>query len=219
MQRDIKPFFTDNCSIRDKKPLKEIETLIEHLSPDSHILETNIRDSLSYSADKQKNCFLLHSGNVMLHRKIDGMVLNSESAPYVFGISTQYTDPDYLFIRIHEHSQVSSLPVELANQIVSANNLWRSLAQLLIYTATRVYDHCAKISALSSYEIICYQLYELMYEPEEVRNNITVVSYVMNRTFLSRSTIMKILAQLKTGGYIAMEKGILKTINRIPSRY
>jgi len=30
---------------------------------------------------------------------------------------------------------------------------------------------------------------------------------------------MKILAQLKTGGYIAMEKGILKTINRIPSRY
>jgi len=58
-----------------------------------------------------------------------------------------------------------------------------------------------------------------MYETEEVRNNITVVSYVMNRTFLSRSTIMKILAQLKTGGYIAMEKGILKTINRIPSRY
>jgi hypothetical protein len=219
VHRDIKPFFTDNYSVRDKKPLKEIEILIEHLSPDSKILQTNVRDSLSYSADKEKNCFLLHSGSVMLHRKVDGMVLNSESAPYVFGISTQYTDPDYLFIRIHEHSQVSVLPVEQANQIISACNLWRSLAQLLIYTATRVYDHCAKICALSSYEIICYQLYELMYEPEDVRNNITVASYVMNRTFLSRSTIMKILAQLKAGGYIGMEKGILKTINRIPSRY
>ncbi|WP_413535418.1 helix-turn-helix domain-containing protein [Rahnella inusitata] len=77
---------------------------------------------------------------------------------------------------------------------------------------------CANYSE-GQHLIICYQLYELMYETEELRNSISTVSYVMNRTFLSRSSIMKILAQLKTGNYITMEKGILKAINNIPSRY
>lgn len=124
-----------------------------------------------------------------------------------------------MFIRINDGSEVSYLPLEEANQIIERENLWKNLARMLIYSATRVYDHCAKISVLSSYEIICYQLYELMYETEELRNSISTVSYVMNRTFLSRSSIMKILAQLKTGNYITMEKGILKAINNIPSRY
>jgi hypothetical protein len=82
-----------------------------------------------------------------------------------------------------------------------------------------MFDHCTKISALSSYEIICYQLYELMDETEEVRNNVSIVSYILSRTFLSRSSIMKILAQLKTGNYIETEKGLLRAINNIPSKY
>ncbi|UJD91889.1 cyclic nucleotide-binding protein (plasmid) [Rahnella aquatilis] len=214
-----KPFFTDNCNIRHKKPVGDIEILINHLTAKSNKLETKDGQLLNYTAGSERNCFLLHKGTVFLYRKIDGMVLNSESAPYVFGLSTQLTEPDYLYIRIHEASEVSYLPIEEANKIIEREKLWKNLAHLLIFTATRVYDHCAKISALSSYEIICYQLYELMYEPEEIRNNISTVAYVMNRTFLSRSSIMKILAQLKTGGYITMEKGILKAINHIPSRY
>lgn len=214
-----KPFFTDNCNVRDKKPIGDIDILMKNLNPFSNKLETKDGQLLNYTSGGERHCFLLHKGTVLLYRKIDGMVLNSESAPYVFGLSTQLTEPDYLFIRIHESSEVSYLPLEEANKIIERGNLWKSLAHLLIFTATRVYDHCAKISALSSYEIICYQLYELMYETEEIRENISTVSYVMNRTFLSRSSIMKILAQLKTGGYITMEKGILKAINHIPSRY
>ena len=213
------PFFTDDCNVIKKKPLADIETLMSYLCPFSNILETTKGQQLNYMAGSQPHCFLLRKGSVLLYRKIDGMVLNSESAPYIFGLSTQLTEPDYLFIRINDGSEVSYLPLEEANKIIERENLWKNMAWMLIYSATRVYDHCAKISALSSYEIICYQLYELMYETEELRNSISTVSYVMNRTFLSRSSIMKILAQLKTGNYITMEKGILKAINNIPSRY
>lgn len=111
------------------------------------------------------------------------------------------------------------ISIEEANRIIAKEDLWKSLSTLLIYTASRVYDHCTKISSLTSYEIICYQLYELMNETEEVRNSISVVSYIKGRTFLSRSSIMKILAQLKTGNYIMTEKGLLKAINNIPSKY
>lgn len=147
------------------------------------------------------------------------MVLNTESAPYVFGLSTQLTDSDYLFMRTHDSSDVSWLPIEEANRIIARHNLWKSLSQLLIYTVTRVYDHCSKISSLSSYEIIRYQLYELMNEMPELRNSVTIANYIQCRTFLSRSSIMKILAQLKAGNYITTERGLLIAINNIPLRY
>lgn len=202
-----------------KKPLAEIELLLQHLTPHANRVETKNRQSLNYIAGGEHHCFLLHKGSVTLYRNVDGMVLNSESAPYIFGISTQLLESDYLYIRTQESSEISVLSIEEANKIIAREDLWQSLSTLLIYTATRVYDHCTKISSLSSYEIICYQLYELMNETAEVRNSVSIVSYIKNRTFLSRSSIMKILAQLKTGNYIVTEKGLLKAINNIPARY
>jgi hypothetical protein len=58
-----------------------------------------------------------------------------------------------------------------------------------------------------------------MSEPETIRNSVTIAYYVQSRTFLSRSSIMKILAQLKTGGYIITDKGLLLAINHIPLKY
>jgi hypothetical protein len=202
-----------------KKPLAEIELILKHLSPYANKVETKIRQSLNYIAGGQHHCFLLHKGSVTLYRNIDGMVLNSESAPYIFGISTQLLESDYLYIRTQENSEVSVIPMAEVNQIITQEDLWKSVSTLLIYTASRVYDHCTKISSLSSYEIICSQLYELMSETPEIRNSVSVVSYIKSRTFLSRSSIMKILAQLKAGNYIMTDKGFLKAINNIPSRY
>ncbi|MFV8846520.1 helix-turn-helix domain-containing protein [Serratia fonticola] len=219
MSNEIKPYITYDCNMIHKKPLAEIELLLRHLSPHANKVETKNRQSLNYIAGGQHHCFLLHKGSVTLYRNIDGMVLNSESAPYLFGISTQLLEADYLYIRTQESSEVSVISIEEANKIIAKEDLWQSLSTLLIYTATRVYDHCTKISSLSSYEIICYQLFELMGEPEEIRNSVSIVSYIKSRTFLSRSSIMKILAQLKTGNYIVTDKGLLKAINNIPSRY
>ncbi len=193
--------------------------MLYHLTPFSNKFETQDRQIINYVDGEKRKCFLLHKGCVSLYRSVDGMVLNTESAPFIFGMSTQMTDPEYLFIRTHDVSEVSWMPLEVANQIIADNNLWRSLSQMLIYTVTRVYDHCTKISSLSSYDIIRYQLYELMSEPEVIRQSVTIANYVQSRTFLSRSSIMKILAQLKTGGYITTDKGLLLDIHNIPLKY
>lgn len=219
MTHAIKPYITYDCNMTQKKPLAEIELLLGHLAPHADKVETKNRQPLNYTAGGQHHCFLLHRGSVTLYRNIDGMVLNSESAPYIFGISMQLLESNYLYIRTQESSEVSVISIAEANKIIAREDLWQSLSTLLIYTASRVYDHCTKISSLSSYEIICYQLYELMNETQEVRSSVSVVSYIKSRTFLSRSSIMKILAQLKTGDYIVTEKGFLKAINNIPSRY
>ena len=213
------PFFNDDLTIVNKKPIAEIEQLITSLNIESNKFETKPRQIINYMDSNERKCYLLHKGSVSLYRSIDGMVLNTESAPYVFGMSTQLTDPDYIYIKTHDESEVSWMPLEVANEIIAQENLWQSLSALLIYTVTRVYDHCTKISSLSSYDLIRYQLYELMSETQEIRSSVSIANYIQSRTFLSRSSIMKILAQLKTGGYITTERGCLIGINNIPLKY
>lgn len=219
MTINTKPFFTANPELERLKPTADIEQLMVHLNPGINIIKTYNNQIINYDKNKVRQCFLLHKGSVSLYRMVDGMVLNTESAPYVFGMSTQLTQAEYLYIRVHDAAEISMLPIARANEIISEHNLWKSLAYLLIYTATRVYDHCTKISALTSYDVIRYQLYELMSETESVRRSVTIAKYVQGRTFLSRSSIMKILAELKKGGYIITDKGMLVSINHIPLKY
>lgn len=213
------PFFKDDLTIVNKKPIAEIEQLITSLNIKSNKFETKPRQIINYMDSNERKCYLLHKGSVSLYRTVDGMVLNTESAPYVFGMSTQLTDPDYIYIKTHDESEVSWMSLEVANEIIAQENLWKNLSALLIYTVTRVYDHCTKISSLSSYDLIRYQLYELMSETQEIRSSVSIANYIQSRTFLSRSSIMKILAQLKTGGYITTERGCLIGINNIPLKY
>ena len=73
--------------------------------------------------------------------------------------------------------------------------------------------------ATCAYEIVRVQLQELMSEPAEYRHDVSAAQYIQQKTSLSRSSIMKILAQLKKGGYISIENGILLTIEHLPLKY
>jgi hypothetical protein len=202
------------------KPNQHIENLINQLKSESNIFETYARQKINYENDSSRKCYLLLTGNIALFRTRDGFMMNSESAPYVFGLSNQLAAADYLYMQTMEPSRIASLSLFTANSIIAKRDLWESLSHLLIYTAGRVYDHCTRISAPTSYAIIRYQLYELMQESEEIRHSITAANYIQSRTFLSRSSIMKILAELKKGSYITTERGILLQIKQgIPMKY
>lgn len=202
------------------KPNQHIENLINQLKPESNIFETYARQKINYENDSSRKCYLLLSGSIALFRTRDGFMMNSESAPYVFGLSNQLAAADYLYMQTMEPSRIACLSLFTANTIIAERDLWESLSHLLIYTAGRVYDHCTRISAPTSYAIIRSQLYELMQESEEIRHTITAANYIQSRTFLSRSSIMKILAELKKGSYITTERGILLQIKQgIPMKY
>lgn len=202
------------------KPLSDIEKLMHHLTPLANIYETKNRQIINYKNDNYHQCYLLLKGTISIFRVRDGFMLNSESAPFIFGLSNQLSNSDYLFMRSEECSTIASIPLRVVNDVIANENLWENLAKLLLYTAGRVYDHCTRISAPTSYDIIRSQLYELMRESDAFRQNITAANYIQSRTFLSRSSIMKILAELKKGGYIVTERGILKKIaQNIPLKY
>lgn len=219
MHTKEKSMISVNYFDQQDKPNAHIERLINCFTPHANTFETNTKQIFNYSDHDENTIFILRKGSVSLYRKHDNMILNSESAPFIFGMSQQTSSPEYLFLRTQEPCLISTLSLSEAHRLIGENKLWESLAKLLIYTIARVYAHCAKISQLSAYEIIRYQLFELMDESPEIRDTTTAANYIINRTFLSRSGTMRILAELRAGDYITIEKGILHSINHLPLKY
>ena len=67
--------------------------------------------------------------------------------------------------------------------------------------------------------MIRQQLLNLIEEDERYRAAVTAELYIREKTHLSRSGVMRILADLKTGGFIEMEEGRLIKIHKLPARY
>ncbi|AMG93679.1 winged helix-turn-helix transcriptional regulator [Citrobacter amalonaticus] len=208
----------DKSSALELKPFMHIETLNKHVLPVAERLVIGRGDVVHYYKDDIRQCFLLLQGSVALHRRGDGIVLNSESAPFILGVSSQFSS-EHLYVRALETSEIARVSLDCFNNIVAQQDLWEHFSKLLIYTASRVYEHCAQISQMSAYDIIRFQLVELMQEPDAIRQTITAAAYIKSRTYLSRSGIMRILAELRTGKYITMERGVLLDINHLPRKY
>lgn len=208
----------DKLLALELKPFRHIEAVIKHVLPAAERVVIGRGDVVHYYKDDIRQCFLLLQGSVALHRRGDGIVLNSESAPFILGVSSQFSS-EHLYVRALETSEIARVPLDCFNHIVAQLDLWEHFSKLLIYTASRVYEHCAQISQMSAYDIIRFQLVELMQEPDAIRQKITAAAYIKSRTYLSRSGIMRILAELRTGKYITMERGILLDINHLPRKY
>lgn len=82
-----------------------------------------------------------------------------------------------------------------------------------------VIGHLFFFKQKTAYEMIRQQLIKLMEEEVDYRHSVTAEKYIREKTRLSRSGVMRILAALKTGGFIEMEEGKLIKINKLPAKY
>lgn len=68
----------------------------------------------------------------------------------------------------------------------------------------------------NSYDQIRATLISMMKWDDVLRSRIGVMNYIHQRTRISRSVVAEVLAALRKGGYIEMNKGKLVSINRLP---
>lgn len=197
------------------KPVNDIQRIIEAMAPFADSFDASKGEILCYSVQNKKVCYLLHDGSVTLNRRGDGIVINSEQAPFIFGITNQLAQADSLYLRVMENSRISRISMERFNLVIESFQLWESVCKTMVYSASRIYDHCTRIAQMSATELIDYQLNELMQESERIRNSITAANYISSRTFLSRSNIMRILAEFRDNGRITLRRGVLVSINAL----
>lgn len=195
------------------------QELISYLLPDCTTRRTARGERLDLQINGQGMCYLILEGTVAIYRRSDDMMLSTARSPALFGLAnlTDIYFNDYL--KTVSPCLIGTLTTERLNEIIKEKALWGLLSKQLMFVYSRLYNNVMPQGAPTAYEMIRQQLIKLMEEDESYRNSVTAERYIREKTQLSRSGVMRILADLKTGGFIEMEEGRLIKINKLPAKY
>ena len=170
---------------------------------------------LAIEENGQPLCRMVLSGSVQLHRKADHRLITTVSSYTIQGLGGQ----NAIYLVTAETCEIATLTLEAFQQRIDELQLWEVFARYMVVVSNKIFYYAKILSAPTAYEMICNQLMELCREPLEVREKFTAERYIREKTHLSRSSIMKILADLRTGNYITIENGRLIEIKHLPQKY
>ncbi|MCK7449823.1 helix-turn-helix domain-containing protein [Enterobacter chengduensis] len=195
------------------------QELISHLLPECTAQHAARGQRFDLQINGQSMCYLILEGTIAIYRRSDDMMLSTARSPAVFGLAnlTDIYFNDY--IKTVSPCLIGTLTAERVNNIIHEKALWGLLSQQLMFVYSRLYNNVMPQGAPTAYEMIRQQLFKLMEEDEGYRLSVTAERYIREKTQLSRSGVMRILADLKTGGFIEMEEGRLIKINKLPAKY
>lgn len=177
------------------------------------------RRRLSLQVGGERYCYIILRGTVTLHRHSDDLALINIPGPAIIGIVNLHQLEIDAYIKTQGNCSIVTLKIAQVHEIIEENKLWELLAKHMMVMSGKLFQLSEQLSAPTAYDIIKTQLYELFHEPSTIRENITAESYIRDKTHLSRSGIMRILGSLKEGGYIEIERGILRSIIKLPERF
>jgi CRP-like cAMP-binding protein len=207
-------------SIESFKPLEDMQNLIDAMLPFAQVRSSRPNRNFYYSERGQSIIYLVKEGTIFVHRISDNMVVATGYSPLIIGLTNEILmgEADYFFTAETDLS-FAVISLKKAMEIIKEKNLWQSYSAHQAYLLKYITLNSARIAALPAYEVIRNQLLNLQQEPDEIRLNITAAQYIQARTRLSRSGIMKILSELKSGGYISISEGTLLDISKLPANY
>uniref|UniRef100_S0DE68 Putative transcriptional regulator n=1 Tax=termite gut metagenome TaxID=433724 RepID=S0DE68_9ZZZZ len=193
--------------------------LVKHLKPFAEIRLYQPGDKLQMIVDDSPLCYLILEGTVATHRVADDVLLGSVQSPSLVGIANMSRMNIEGYIKALTPCKIGIIPAGKAREIIDKDGLWETLSEHMMMVASRLMAFGQDLSAPTAYEVIRQQLLILMSEDQAIRRDITAEKYIREKTTLSRSRIMRILSDLKTGGYIDIERGRLLKIHKLPEKY
>lgn len=206
-------------NIRKIKPEVAIYELIQAISTPEKIKQGRNRQILSFSQYPEPIAIILHEGFFALYRSTDHMLVTHISAPLIMNINLLTADNPDAFLQFRGPISYEEVERHKLLEIVESKNQWKNIALLSMYFTNGLFNYAFKSSSIPTYDLICGNLIELINEPDGIRLTTNVCNYVQEKTLISRSHVMKILSELKKGGYIKIDKGILMEIKCLPENY
>ena len=195
------------------KPFTQIERLARHFLPLAEIKDFSAHRILHLENNSGRLCLILLEGLVDISRVDDGILKGTIKAPFVAGLS----HPDYMANTFRLMSatrvKVAILSYKDAMTIIRGKSLWEDYSNYLLYIMGLQATLSTHSIGLRAQDIIRDCLIDLMNESEQYRLKTNACKYIMEKTALSRSGVMGILAKMKKEKSIGIERGVLIFIN------
>jgi len=215
-----KPPETTPSGILSRRPLQAYQKIFFMLEDKASPFYLAPGESMEQSVSAGCSIWLVAQGVFTVARQPDGIWLGTASAPFIIGLSGLFSQPNENYSLIAQNScQGISVERDLFFHCIEQNNLWQEIAHIQAWLLELLLFRDRWISSGDAYQMIRRQLLNLMKLPYDIRISTPVESYIRKHTHLSRSSVFRILSQLRKGKFILIKKGKLINVARLPERY
>ncbi|MEJ5068811.1 helix-turn-helix domain-containing protein [Leclercia sp. TB492] len=159
------------------------------------------------------------SGEVEIRRVSDELSMFTMRSAGFLGVSSVYNKASYMYGIARDTTVIRTIRKDEFERLIGEKNLWPQFSQILVWYIGLLSKRDDILVARSAYSVVREFLLEINELIIYQNRDVNVYDYIQEYTNLARSTIIKILSDLKKGHYIVVEKGKLKNITSLPERY
>lgn len=201
---------------RKLRPYHEIEKII---SATEGFEEKSLKKWQKISTVENEFIHIIVSGEVEFRRESDELCLFTLQGQCIFGLSSIIYHSSHMYGLVRSNTVVRSIPKDAFSQLMTEKGLWPELTKVLAWYICMLSKRDDVLVARSAYSVVREFLLEINELIVHHQRDINVYDYIQEYTSLARSTIIKILSDLKKGQYILVEKGRLLNITNLPEKY
>ncbi|TBL40558.1 hypothetical protein EYZ01_06600 [Hafnia alvei] len=212
---------SNNRSIIEK-PLESIHRLMTAFVSISkpYLIDSKNIEARLKGKEAGFEVYLLTKGRVDIWREADNRLVETAFAPSILGLQGSVYRSQHYHLKFPAGAEVSTIPLQAAMEIIELQSLWRDVFYYQGYLNDRQLHHESLLINSSTYEIVCLFLKDLSHYSDSERAKLSVADYILQRSNLARSGVMKVLADLRFGGYIDIQHGkLIKILNNFPRNY
>lgn len=193
--------------------------------------EIFIRSNKSYLCSYKKNreiglykggrpcLFYIASGMISVYDESNSVLLFSANSPFIVGLEQLFLLDRKQTIKFELDAKVWVIEKEDAIYVIDLHAAWFHVS-FLIGSMTGLFLERYFLSISPNvYGIVKSHLEYLWKLPEVQRLNLSVISFILKRNKISRSSVYRIIRDLNDGGYIKTIRGKLYEVKKIPAKY
>ena len=155
------------------------------------------------------NIYCIETGRISFYRTQDNVLTITMTAPCLAGIAQMLFQYQTHYIRCEESCNMWVISNQEMKELVSQNNLWMHMYNLLAKQVQQYFEREYMISQKSTREIVLQHLAYIWDMPEEERISTSIYNFILLRTHLSRSGIHKVISELEKEMMIETSRGKL----------
>ncbi|MFP1914420.1 helix-turn-helix domain-containing protein [Lonsdalea quercina] len=154
--------------------------------------------------------YFIEEGEFLMKSAKDNRVICVLLAPCIVGWSTAIYGANEIYIERIDYGKIYCLPFDTALRVVTAYQRFDDVLNIVNYHFNSLLNYCVDNGG-DSVSIVTKMLVSLERLPPDVRKRFTVLSFISQRTSLSKSTILRVIKKLQEAGSLTMSHGRLKS--------
>ncbi|HCN8310447.1 TPA: helix-turn-helix domain-containing protein [Escherichia coli] len=211
---------------KSTKPNDAIKTLQEALKPFGKVFTLPRNHTMELSKERDKAFILMFEyGCFSLFHEGSELAISTAFSPTVMGLIDAYSlyyglekRPQH-YVLAETYCTGWSIPLDIFLAKCDELVLWHDVAKILAQRLMVMSARETELVGKDAYSKIRALLLELSRYPDNIREQINIAAFISHRTKMSKSRIMSILSELRTGEYITTNKGVLTSITKLPTSF